>query len=122
MKRNTLCIIIVLVCMIVNFFLGWKCALRRNNFTTTPQITTEIITLHDTTKIESVIYTPIPYKEIEYRNQIDTVYLLPEVDTLEILQEFMTTYYYADTLKNDTSAFIAIYDEVLYNRIWRRIS
>lgn len=120
MKNNTIRIIVVLTCIIGSFFLGWKCALRKSIINTTPQTIVETVVQYDTTKIESVIYTPIPYKEIEYINQIDTVFLSQEVDTLGILQEFMTTYYYADTIKNDTSAFIAIYDEVLYNRIWKR--
>lgn len=120
MKNRKLYIIILLACIVVSFLLGWKCALRRNNLNTTPQTIVETVVQYDTTKIESVVYTPIPYKEVEYINQIDTVFLSQEVDTLGILQEFMTTYYYADTIKNDTSAFIAIYDEVLYNRIWRR--
>lgn len=120
MKNNTIRIIVVLTCIIGSFFLGWKCALRKSIINTTPQTIVETVVQYDTTKIESVIYTPIPYKEVEYINQIDTVFLSQEVDTLGILQEFMTTYYYADTIKNDTSAFIAIYDEVLYNRIWKR--
>lgn len=120
MKNNTIRIIVVLTCIIGSFFLGWKCALRKSIINTTPQTIVETVVQYDTSKIESVIYTPIPYKEVEYINQIDTVFLSQEVDTLGILQEFMTTYYYADTIKNDTSAFIAIYDEVLYNRIWKR--
>ena len=120
MKNNTIRIIVVLTCIIGSFFLGRKCALRKSIINTTPQTIVETVVQYDTTKIESVVYTPIPYKEVEYINQIDTVFLSQEVDTLGILQEFMTTYYYADTIKNDTSAFIAIYDEVLYNRIWRR--
>lgn len=120
MKNKTLYIIIVLVCIVSSFLLGWKCALRKGNLNTTPQTIVETVVQYDTTKIESVIYSPIPYKEIEYVNQTDTIFLLQDVDTLEILHEFITTYYYADTIKNDTSAFIAIYDEVLYNRIWRR--
>ncbi len=120
MKNNTIRIIVVLTCIIGSFFLGWKCALRKSIINTTPQTIVETVVQYDTSKIESVIYTPIPYKEIEYVNQTDTIFLLQDVDTLEILHEFITTYYYADTIKNDTSAFIAIYDEVLYNRIWRR--
>ena len=89
MKNNTIRIIVVLTCIIGSFFLGRKCALRKSIINTTPQTIVETVIQYDTTKIESVIYTPIPYKEIEYRNQIDTVFVLQEVDTLEILQELI---------------------------------
>jgi len=70
MKNNTIRIIVVLTCIIGSFFLGWKCALRKSIINTTPQTIVETVVQYDTTKIESVIYTPIPYKEIEYRKEM----------------------------------------------------
>lgn len=52
---------------------------------------------------------------------VDVPYILPAViDTMQVIVDYFSKYHYADTLKNDTSAFIAVYEEVTGNRITNR--
>jgi hypothetical protein len=80
-----------------------------------PQATT----IRDTVPGDSVPYdvrveVPMPYLV----RHTDT--LLQLVDTSAILAAYFARCYYADTLKNDTSAFIALAETVTQNRIVER--
>lgn len=75
------------------------------------------VVLHDTIRGDSIPYTvyqdkPVPY--IVERWHTDSFY---DIDTLEVFVEHFTTNYYADTLKDDTSAFIAYSASVFRNEI-----
>jgi len=49
---------------------------------------------------------------------VDQPYILPAIiDTMAVIVDYFSKYYYADTLKNDTSAFIALYETVQGNKI-----
>lgn len=112
--------IVVILFLILSFILGVNIGLKKSKRNTITKTTTETITLYDTIKLESVVYTPKPYKEEIYINITDTIYKMQKIDTLEILKEFTKTYFYADTLKNDTSAFIVVFDKVTNNQISER--
>lgn len=113
-------LIITIIFLVLSFILGVNIGLKKSKQNITTKTTTETITLYDTVKIESIVYTPKPYKEEIYINTIDTIYEMQKIDTLEILKEFTKTYFYADTLKNDTSAFIVVFDKITNNKISER--
>jgi hypothetical protein len=49
---------------------------------------------------------------------VDQPYILPAIiDTMGVIIDYFSKYYYADTLKDDSSAFIALYETVKGNRI-----
>lgn len=81
--------------------------------------TTQIITKYDTiiqtdtVRLHSVQYTPVPYTAFK----ADTVFI---ADTVYVLSDYYTTRYYADTLQDDTLAFVAVYDSVRRNEIINR--
>ncbi len=83
----------------------------------TPQAS--VVTIRDTVPGDSVPYpvpvsVPVPYLV----QHTDTI--LQEVDTTAILASYFAKHYYADTLKNDTSAFIALKETITQNRIVER--
>ena len=71
----------------------------------------KVDTLHmvhmDTLYIDSLIYNTIIHE------QIDTIY---------ILRDYFTKYYYTDTIRNDSQALIVINDTLYRNRIKSRYS
>jgi hypothetical protein len=80
------------------------------------------IVLRDTAPGDSIPYAvpvkvPTPYLV----HHIDTVTVLLPADTAAILAAYFAKAYYSDTLKNDTSAFIALKETVTQNRIVERI-
>jgi len=114
MKTIPYIFIIALICYIV--FL-------RECTSPQPIIETKIVTQHDS------IYVPI----IDTFNtlQIDTVWLdsliyntiiHEQIDTIYILRDYFTKYYYTDTIRNDSQALIVINDTLYRNRIKSRYS
>lgn len=52
---------------------------------------------------------------------VDVPYIIPAViDTMALIVDYYSKVHYADTLKNDTSALIAVFEEVTGNRIVNR--
>ena len=48
-------------------------------------------------------------------------YIMPAlIDTVGVIIDYFSKYYYADTLKDDSSAFIALYETIYGNRILDR--
>ena len=75
------------------------------------------VVIHDTIPGDAIPYIvyqdkPVPY--IVERWHTDTFF---DIDTLEVLVEHFTTNHYSDTLKDDTSAFIAYSASVFRNEI-----
>jgi len=75
---------------------------------------TDTVMHYDTTVIEKINYIPKWYEKIVY------VPTEMPVDTAKIIEEYFTAYFYADTLLNDTSGFIAVYDNIYMNQILNR--
>ena len=50
----------------------------------------------------------------------DTQYVQQEVDTAEILKDYLSKVYYSDTLVNDSNVFLVVNDIVFMNRIHDR--
>lgn len=107
--------------IIVGIFL-WFCfiiiPIIKNNFTftTTPAVNfrndTIVIsdTIRDTTLITKINYEPGLTKTIY-------VQVPARIDTIEVIQDYVNTHYYCDTLLNDSLAFIVIMDSISHNKI-----
>ena len=68
-----------------------------------------------------IVYTPQPYPIFVDTGRIDTI-ILP-IDSaaivekyLELHQDYYSTYFYKDTVKNDSTAFIEIQSEITQNK------
>lgn len=81
----------------------------------------EPVTTHDTITIPG---DPFPVMvEVGKPDPVfvDQPYFLPgNIDTLAVIMDYYSKVYYADTIKDDSSAFIAIFDTVYHNRITNR--
>lgn len=72
----------------------------------------------DTIKGDSIPYpVPVRVPVISYRDTGSTHWRYKDIDTAAILKAFFARNFIADTLVNDTSLFIAVYDTVSENRI-----
>jgi hypothetical protein len=69
---------------------------------------------HDTEVVIRERYKPV----IRWRDSIQ--YVTEEVDTAYILRDYYTAKYFADTLVNDTSMFVAVWDSIYFNDIQAR--
>lgn len=109
---------LVIVCMF--FWIMWltECKGRKPDTQVEYKTDTIVQTIHDTTRIESPVYIPKWYEKKVYVDKPILVY--QPVDTAAILADYFDIYFYADTLMNDTSAFIAVYDEITQNKIGAR--
>lgn len=107
MKRWVDFVIIGVMAVILCFFIFRK-----------PNIDTEIITIHDTIHDDSTYEVLIPKPYPVYKDTGSIKW--KDVDTSEILKDYYTKYYYIDTLKDDTSAFIQINDIVTENKLQDR--
>jgi hypothetical protein len=85
-----------------------------------PQVYEVTAVRRDTIKGDSIPYAvPVPVPVVRYVTLApDTVFL--NVDTAAILRAYFAENLYADTLMNDTSAFIALSETVTQNRIFAR--
>jgi hypothetical protein len=79
--------------------------------------TTTTITKWDTIKTSIPIYVPKYNTKITYLPDTDTLWR--EIDTAFILKDYMATYSYSDTIKND-SITITIQDSINRNKIKNR--
>ena len=79
-------------------------------------VITKIETKWDTIKIDSLIYVP------KWRTHIITEYdtIPANIDTLSILKDYYTKYFYTDTLDLDTLGNIVINDTISQNLITSR--
>ncbi len=108
-------IIVIVILMIILFFQktcgGKKCP-------DCPEIDTitKVDTVYNTVTIHSPIYTPVPYAV----HHTDTVIIPANVDTAAILADYFAEYYYADTLMDDTIAWLVVYDYITQNKVQAR--
>lgn len=78
------------------------------------RVVTKTEVLRDTTKITQTQYIPKWYEKVT------KVYITQPIDTVKVVEEYLASYMYGDTLINDTSAFIAVYDIISMNKIQGR--
>ena len=90
------------------------CGGRGNNSVITdPITTTETIIKWDTLKIDSLVYIP------RWRTKVTTIHdtIPADVDTLSILKDYYSQYFYTDTLSLDSLGSIVINDTISKNTI-----
>lgn len=95
------------------FLIGVICVLYFGN-KSCPKAIVRTEYIYDTVKIEKTNYVPVP-GSIE-----KNVCTSAEIDTAKIIEDYFAKLYYADTLINDTTAFIVVKDSVRENRIISR--
>ena len=80
---------------------------------TEPITITKTVTKWDTLKIDSLVYKP------QWRTKITTVHdtIPAKIDTLSILKDYYTKYFYTDTLNLDSLGNIVINDTISKNSI-----
>lgn len=106
---------IIAVLIIIIFFLrecsGSKCQ--------DPDVIVEtrtVIVPGDSIPYEVKVEIPVPYK-------VEVVREIPSnVDTLAILQDYFSSYFYTDTITDDTSITVVIYDRISQNKIVERFA
>ena len=81
-----------------------------------PEVITEVITRWDTLKVATKEYVPKYIKKTIV--EIDT-FQVP-IDTISILKDYYSKYFYTDTIKVDSLGFIVINDTVTRNLISKR--
>ena len=81
-----------------------------------PKVITKIETKYDTVIIEKISY--VPKWKTKIVTEIDT--FQTPIDTLAILRDYYTKYYYSDTLKIDTLGYAVINDTISRNTILAR--
>jgi hypothetical protein len=69
--------------------------------------------------LPEVIETPVPYPV--YIDTGSTRCRTQPIDTMAILHDYFASVHYLDTLKDDTSAFIALEEKLNKNRITSRV-
>lgn len=88
----------------------------------------KVITLSDTIYGDSIPYVvyrdkPVPYKVLVPSGRFNPPYnTLPKdtfymIDTIEVLDDYSSAYFYSDTLKDDTSALIVLNEQITENKI-----
>lgn len=83
---------------------------------TEPKVITKVDIKYDT--VETITETYIPKWKTKIVTKIDT--FLESVDTLSILKDYHTKYYYSDTFKVDTVGYAVINDTITQNKILSR--
>jgi len=119
---------IIIVVLIVVIILLQQCSgplLNLNPFGNTSDtpvegtVITNVETIWDTLTVDSLVYVP------EYDTNIVTEYdtVPADIDTLAILRDYYSKYFYSDTIDLDTLGIITINDTVTRNSIiWRKIN
>lgn len=104
----TVAIVATLLCCLL-FYRACNTRVEIRQGTTTTKIS--LRTIRDTTLTERI--TPAPEPE----TIIQPYYIPAIVDTNAIIAAHFSTYYYKDTLMNDTTAIIVVMDSISRNRI-----
>ena len=105
---------LLIVVLIVIIIIMRSCSGDRNNTMIPEPITiTQTVTKWDTLKIDSLVYVP------RWRTKINTVHdtIPADIDTLYILKDYYSKYFYTDTLNLDSLGSIVINDTISKNSI-----
>ena len=89
---------------------------NKNNNQVEPEIITKIEVKYDTLK--TIKETYIPKWKTKIITKIDT--FQQSIDTLAILQDYYTKYFYQDTIKIDTIGYVVLNDTITKNTIFSR--
>ncbi len=104
---------IIIIILLVIILLQRECTPRAQ---TSVKVSYIYDTIIDTVVLESKVYVPVPV----YHDTGSTLFVYHTVDTLAILYDYFSSYYYCDTIQNDSIACIVICDTVSRNKIISR--
>ena len=110
-------LIVVLVAIIL--FMRTCSGSKTPTPTSEPITLTQTVTKWDTLKIDSLVYVP------RWKTKVNTIHdtILADIDTLNILKDYYTKYFYTDTLNLDSLGNIIINDTISRNSIiFRKIT
>jgi hypothetical protein len=113
MKNPLLILVMVALLAFIFFREATRCS--RNPFTTDTIRTTQIIP-GDSIPYEVPVLKPFPIPV--YRDTGSTRWMDLPIDTMAILADYYSKYYYDDTLQNDTSALIRVLSHTFENRLY----
>jgi len=85
-----------------------------------PKIVTEIETKYDTIQTTKETYIPKWQTKIITETIVEIDTFTQPIDTLAILQDYYTKYFYQDTIKIDTLGYAIINDTITKNSIFSR--
>ena len=85
-----------------------------------PKIVTEIETKYDTIQTTKETYIPKWQTKIVTETIVEIDTFTQPIDTLAILQDYYTKYFYQDTIKIDTLGYAVINDTITKNSIFSR--
>jgi hypothetical protein len=108
--------VLVIAVLVVIILLQQRCV--RNPIVKNPETIVLIDTVRDTALIKVPEYVPKWQTKIQYVTATYEVYM--PVDTDAIIADYLATYFYADTVIDDTSAFMVVFDSVSQNKIMSR--
>ena len=116
--KNIQTLLIVVLVAIILFMRA--CSGSKTPTPTSEPITlTQTVTKWDTLKIDSLVYVP------RWKTKVNTIHdtILADIDTLNILKDYYTKYFYTDTLNLDSLGNIIINDTISRNSIiFRKIT
>jgi hypothetical protein len=116
---------VLIVVLIVVIILQRSCSgpsvnlnLPNNNTLTEGAVITKIETKWDTLTLDSLVYVPKWNTKIEYQTAYETI--IQDIDTLSILKDYYSKYFYSDTIDLDSFGNIVINDTITKNSIITR--
>lgn len=110
--KNIQSLLIVVLVVIILFMRSCS----GNSDPVEPEVITKIEVRYDT--IETIKETYVPKWKTKIVTEIDT--FQASIDTLSILRDYYSKYYYSDTLKIDTVGYAVINDTITQNTILTR--
>ena len=112
---------VLIVVLIVVIILQRSCSgpsvnlnIPNNNTLTEGAVITKIETKWDTLTLDSLVYVPKWNTKIEYET------IMQDIDTLSILKDYYSKYFYSDTIDLDSFGSIVINDTITKNSIITR--
>lgn len=81
-----------------------------------PEVITEIEWKYDTLIVDSIVY--VPKWKTKIINTTDTFFT--PADTIKIVENYLTKYFYQDTLNLDTLGYVVVNDTIYKNQIYTR--
>ena len=116
---------VLIVVLIVVIILQRNCSgpsvnlnLPNNNTLAEGAVITKIETKWDTLTLDSLVYVPKWNTKIEYQTEYETI--TQDIDTLSILKDYYSKYFYSDTIDLDSFGSIVINDTITKNSIITR--
>lgn len=99
--------------ILLSFFLGRSCERATYPEIASSDTTRVLSTRYVVSHHDSVVYKPIPYKV----TILDTVIIFDSTSFFNMSKQFYSTTEYRDTLKNDSTLFLVLNENISQNKI-----